>query len=87
MVCCVVCDGEVCLGFSYFCRVCYREVAKQLPLKTLDSKEYLENTFNTEVKIGNGWNFKLIRQSLLRRHPTLDKLAVLLAKSFVSKAC
>ena len=37
-------------------------------------------TFNTEVKIGNGWNFKLIRQSLLRRHPTLDKLAVLLEK-------
>ena len=87
MVCCIVCGGEVCHGFSCFCRSCYREVAKQLPLKTLDLKEYLENTFNTEVKIGNGCNFKLIRQSLLRRHSTLDKLAVLLEKVLFLKAC
>ena len=80
MVCCIVCDGEVCLGFSYFCRACYREVAKQLPLNSIELKEYLENTFDKEVKIGNGWNFKLVRQSLLRRHQTLDKLAVLLGK-------
>ena len=80
MVCCIVCGGEVYHGFSYFCRSCHREVAKQLPLKTLDLKEYLENTCNMEVKIGSGWNFKLVRQSLLRRHPTLDKLAVLLEK-------
>ena len=80
MASCVVCDDEVCPGFSYFCRGCYRTVAKQLPLKTLDLKEYLENTFRKEVKIGNGWNFKLIRKSLLRQHPTLDKLAVLLDK-------
>ena len=80
MVCWIVCGGEVCHGFSYVCRSCYREVVKQLPLKTPDLTEYLENTFSTEVKIGSGWNFKLNRRSLPRRHPTLDKLAVLLDK-------
>jgi len=75
---CVVCDDEVCPGFSYFCRGCYREVAKQLPLKTLDLKGYLEHAFRKEAKIGNGWSFKLIRKSLLRQHPALDRLAVLL---------
>ena len=80
MVCFVVCDDDACPGFSCFCRGCYREVAKQLLLKTLGLKEHLERTFNKDVKIGSGWNFKLIRKSLLRQHPTLDKLAVLLDK-------
>ncbi len=80
MVRCVVCSGEVCLGFNYFCRGCYREVAKQLPLKTLDLLEYLERVLGKEVKIGYGWNFKMIHKTLLQQHPTLDKLAVLLEK-------
>ena len=80
MVRCVVCAGEVCTGFNYFCRGCYREVAKQLPLKTLDLLEYLERVLGKEVKIGYGWNFKMIHKTLLREHPTLDKLAVLLEK-------
>ena len=80
MVCCVVCDGNVCPGFSYFCRGCYREVAKQLPFKTPDLKEYLERSLGIEVKASYGWNFKVIHKTLLRQHPTLDKLAVLLEK-------
>ena len=41
---------------------------------------YLERVLGKEVKIGYGWNFKMIHKTLLREHPTLDKLAVLLEK-------
>ena len=45
-----------------------------------DLKEYFERSLGIEVKASYGWNFKMIHKTLLRQHPTLDKLAVLLEK-------
>jgi len=77
---CIVCGRGLGNGFSYFCRGCYREVHKQLPITTTDLKRYLEISLGTRIKIGNGWNFKMIHKTLQQTQPTLDKLAVLLEK-------
>ena len=80
MTCCIVCEQELRNGFSYFCRGCYRETHKQLTITTTDLKRYLEISFGKPIKVGNGWNFKMIHKTMLQTQPTLDKLAVLLEK-------
>ena len=77
---CCVCGWELRNGFNYFCRGCYRETHKQLPITTSDFKRYLESSVGKEVKVYNGWNFKMIHKTLAQTHPSLDKLAVLLEK-------
>ena len=78
MPCCIVCEQELRTGFSYFCRGCYRETHKQLPITAPDLKRDLEISLGMRTKIGNGWNFKMIHKTLLLTQPTLDKLSVLL---------
>ena len=77
---CCVCGGELRNGFNYFCRGCYRETHKQLPITTSDLNRYLESSVGKEVRVYNGWNFKMIHKTLAQTHPSLDKLAVLLEK-------
>ena len=77
---CCVCGGELRNGFNYFCRGCYRETHKQLPITTSELRRYLEKSLGKEVKVSNGWNFKMIHKTLAQTQPTLDKLAVVLEK-------
>ena len=77
---CIICDEEVRNGFSYFCRFCYRQTHKQLPITTLDLKQYLELSFNRSIKINNGWNFKMIHRAVMQSQPSLGTLAVVLEK-------
>ena len=78
MTCCIACEQELRHGFSYLRRGCYRETHKQLTITTTDLKRYLEISFGKPIKVGNGWNFKMIHKTMLQTQPTLDKLAVLL---------
>ena len=48
---CIVCERELRSGFSYFCRGCYRETHKQLPITTTDFKRYLEISLGARMKL------------------------------------
>ena len=49
------------------------------------SRSNCHGILGIEVEASYGWNFKMIHKTLLREHPTLDKLAVLLEKVLFRK--
>ncbi len=82
---CVVCGKNVNPNFTYFCRVCSRDLKHKLGVSRSDFGKYLRYGLGVYIHIPEDWNFKQMYDSLLETHPTLYKLANLIENALFLK--
>ena len=54
-------------------------------ITTIDFRRYLQLGLGIDIRIPDGWNFKMVYKSLLKTHPTLAKLANLIENALFLK--
>ena len=72
---CVICGKNVKPNFNYFCRSCYHIKKHKLGVSRSDFRKYLRYGLGVHLHIPEDWNFKLVYERIVEKHPTLFPLA------------